>query len=210
MTSHDPTGTQRPPHRLSSRLRVALFVVLVASAALTLLGPTTLAPALRDGRMQPEWLLAGPAAFLIALVIFAIDRAVQTRRTGVGMGWAVVRVGFGIVFLFLLVPKNLREYQTLKAPSAKVELVAEVARSKDARVRQVAMLAAAGGLDDVASAARILTRGLNDSHPRVRQAALDAIARRLGKKLPTGDAGMTAAKDALRVWSQSAAAGGQP
>lgn len=185
MSEPIPPGAPSARHR--SALRVALLVVLVLAAALSLLGQPRLIAAVRGGELSPEWLLVAPGVFVVFVVVSAVDAVLLARRRGFMSGRALLQVGFALAFLAMLTPQAFLEYRARKAPPiTSPQLLEELLVSRDARVRAL-VVEVAGYRVDEPEAVALLARGLDDPDPLVREATVRAVAHGAGTRLEGGD-----------------------
>ena len=205
--------TQSPPPdaptaRTRSALRVALLLVLVVAAALSLLGQPRIIAAVRAGELPAEALLIAPAVFLVFVLVTAVDAALLARRRGFMSGRALLQVGFALAFLAMLTPQAFLEYRARKAPPVtSPALVVQLLDSRDARVRALVVEVAGHRIPEPAMA-EILARGLDDADPLVREAAIRAVAHAAEVELE-GDERLLQARGLVQRWRAKDAATGE-
>lgn len=165
-------------------LRVALLVALILSAAFALLGQPQLVSLVRAGDIRPEWLLVAPVLFFVFVVLTGVDALFVARRRGFLNGRALFQVLIALGFVAFLAPQAYAEYRARKAPpTTSIELLEQLSRHKDARVRAV-VIDLAGYRAEQRDLARLLLRAFDDNDPKVREAALQAFQRRYGASAP--------------------------
>jgi hypothetical protein len=162
---------------------VALLLFLVPSPAIAQQGQPRVFAAVRGGELPAEGLLVAPLLFTLFVIITAIDAAFLARARGYLSGRALLQVLLALAFVAFLVPQAYDEYRARKAPpSASPAMMSELVRSRDARVRSVVM-ELAGFRGPPQEVSDLLARGLRDSDPMVRSAALNAVSRLSGEPL---------------------------
>lgn len=165
---------------------MALLIALLLSAALALLGQPRIVAAVRHHEVPAEWLLLAPGLFLLFVLITAVDAALVARRRGFMSGRVLFQVLVALAFVSFLAPQAYGEYRARKAPpTTSVELLEQLSRHGDARVRAV-VVDLAGYRTEQREPALVLLRGLDDKDPKVREAALLAFQRRWGGTAPVG------------------------
>lgn len=206
----EPLRPGVPSARPRGALRVALLVVLVLAAALSLLGQPRIIAAVRQGALPPEWLLVAPGLFVVFVVVSVVDVVLLARRRGFMSGRSLLQVAFSLAFLAMLTPQAYFEYRARKAPPVtSPRLLEELAQSRDARVRALVMEVAGARVSEAGTAA-LLTRGLDDVDPLVREAAVRAVAHATGTPLE-GEDRLEAARRLVEAWrAKEAAEAAQP
>ncbi len=130
--------------RRSRALRLALYVLLIASAAVTLLGAPAIEQAVREGRAPRVAMIVAPAVLATFIVLFALYRFALVRAGRYLAGKAFVQVGIMVLVLTLVLPGSLDRWRSagtvrpvdlsrhLQAPDAETRaLAAELARHRD-------------------------------------------------------------------------------
>jgi hypothetical protein len=130
--------------RLVTRLRLPLYVLLIASAAVTLFASPVLEQAVREGRVAPYALVVPPALLAAFIALFAVYRFVLVRAGRYHAGKAFVQVLVMVMVLTLALPGSLERWRAagtvrsvdlsrhLRAPDAEARaLAAELARHRD-------------------------------------------------------------------------------
>jgi hypothetical protein len=108
--------TVAPPSRLGWMIRVSVYTMLVASAAVTFLLNNYLWRAARLGSL-PVWAPLVPVATFTAFVIvYAVDRWLLIRRRHYPMMRAFFQVCFAVLFLTLLWPRQAAELERAQHP----------------------------------------------------------------------------------------------
>lgn len=169
-------------------LRLVLYLVLVVSALVTMLGLPAIERRVDATTLDPFWLLAPSLCFGIFLLVYAIDRFRLVRFRSYPSGRALFQVFFGLVFLMLLLPSSIVEYRSaLVSRPARDELTA-LMHHRDARVRamacELAGLRSGGG-----RYVQALGQALVDRNARVGAAARLALRRVTGRDFVTGQQG---------------------
>ncbi len=92
-------------------VRIAVYVLLMASAAATFLFGDSLWNSVALGEV-PDWAaLMGPATFTLFVIIYAADRWVMVRRSQLSAGRATFQVAFALIFLSLLWPGQAAQFK---------------------------------------------------------------------------------------------------
>ena len=192
----------RDPRRLRVRvglafvriLRPALYVLLVASALLTLWAGGEI-----GGReLPPRAAAAAPVLFAIFFVVFAVYRLALVRAKKYPAATGLFQIGLGALVWVLLLPGSRHRIE--RDPGDDVQVLM---RSSDARVRALAA-EVAGARGAASRYASDLVELLDDTEPGVRRAAHAALVRLSGTDVSPGQEG----SDAQRKWRESLAAHG--
>ncbi len=93
------------------RPALLLYVLLLASAAVTLTGIPVFEQAVREGRRPPAILMAAPALLAAFIALFAAYRFALVKAGRYHAGKAFVQVGFMVLVLALLLPGSLERYR---------------------------------------------------------------------------------------------------
>lgn len=161
-----PAAQVKPPREKPKGIVILLYLLLMVSAAVALLGFSS--------QLLPDSArLVGPIAFAAFYAIFVTYRIVMIRRRRYPVTKAVFQIGLGVIFLMLLF--SVRPQDAADAP---LKPAAELLRHVDPSVRALAcdVLAAQGGAP-LDQAAGELKKLLEDSHPEVRAHAAKALAK---------------------------------
>lgn len=162
------------------RARVILYLLLLASAAVTLFGIPPLEEAARQGRRSPVALIVAPAVLVLFVAVYAAYRFVLVRAGRYPAGNAFVQVGFMVLALGLLLPASVERYRAAGAPQA-LDLHGHLG-SADADAR--AMAAELARHRDRAEALTYVPRLvvlLEDRSPEVRRQARASLAAIAGR-----------------------------
>src|SRR5512133_2980547 len=140
-------GVDQPRTSLRRRLhaaRLVLYFLLLASAAVTLIGAPVLEQAVREGRAPRLSLVASPALLAVFILLFATYRFALVRAGRALAGKAFVQVGLMVLVLSLVLPGSLERWRSagtirpvelsrhLSAPDAETRaLAAELARHRE-------------------------------------------------------------------------------
>lgn len=109
-TGESGRGEGRVPAFLRP-VRLLLYGLLLAAAAVTLTGVPALEVAVREGRASPLALVVAPALLAAFIALFAIYRFALVRAGRYHAGKAMVQVGFLAAALALLLPGSLERYR---------------------------------------------------------------------------------------------------
>nr|WP_176064715.1 HEAT repeat domain-containing protein [Anaeromyxobacter diazotrophicus] len=139
-----PTEGWAAAPRLLRKARLALYVLLLAAAAVTLFGAPALEQAVREGRAPRAALILAPALLAAFIALFAAYRFTLVRAGRYLAGKAFVQVGLMVLVLTLALPGSLERWRSagtvrevdlsrhLRAPDAEARaLAAELARHRD-------------------------------------------------------------------------------
>jgi hypothetical protein len=191
-----------------AQARVILHILLIATAAVALVGRPYVLDAVSKGVLEPYAVLIGPAAFAILLILFMLDAGARVFSKQPGkkkprFGFAPVLLGMFLVALLL--PSSIHEYKERTHAEDKKprDYLLELANSKDLRVRTLVMSAASCQNEWTPELVTILERGLNDKEAPVQKSAKNAIAARLGLTFSPDETGTKEAKAALKAWSNN-------
>lgn len=186
MAPAEPTHAPSPNHRAA--FRVPLLAALVVSAAAALLAQPRVVEAVRADQLDPAWLAAAPAVFVLVVVLAALDAWRGARRRGHFRGPSVVAIAAAIAFLGLLLPGTLSEYRTRTSPDDAMTRDLAMLAHRDPRVRALVMEVLAYRPGPLGPVADGLERGLQDTDPLVVEAAVLAVSHRAGVVLEGPDA----------------------
>jgi len=178
-------------------LRLVLYLALVVSAVVTMLGLPAIQRRVDSNTLDPFWLLAPALFFGLFLMIYAVDRFRLVRFRSYPSGRALIQVFAGLVFLMLLLPSSIVEYRSaLVSRPARDELTA-LMHHRDARVRalacELAGLRRGGG-----RYVQALGQALADRNNRVSAAARLALRRVTGHDFVAGQQGQRELEAFLR------------
>ena len=125
-------------------VRIALYLLLLASAGVTLFGAPVIEQAVREGRAPRAALVVAPAILAIFIVLYAAYRFALVRAGKYLAGKAFVQVGVMVLVLMVALPGSLERWRTagvvrpvglmhyLRAPDAETRAVAaELARYRE-------------------------------------------------------------------------------
>jgi hypothetical protein len=135
-------GGNPPP--FARTVRMLLYVLLLAAAALTFSGIPAVERAVREGRQPPTTLIIAPAIFALFIGAFAVYRFALVRARRYPAGRAFFQIGLMLLVLTLVLPGSLGRYHSATAvgpvqlnrwlsapePDARA-MAAELARHRD-------------------------------------------------------------------------------
>lgn len=170
------------------RLRVVLYVLILASAIAALALQPQIAKLVASHQLASGWLYLPMAVYGLFFVVFALDRWFLVRRARYPAGRAFFQVVFGLVFALILTPSTQREYQS------NPEGIARWLNHNEAELRGLA-IEALGYRGIRADRVQALALRLDDEDPKVRQLA----AKVLGAWSGRGERDIKA----LKAWSRS-------
>jgi hypothetical protein len=174
-------------------LRPALYVLLVASAFLTLWAGVDIA-----GRPPPRWAAStAPVLFAIFLVVFAVYRLALVRAKKYPAAMGLFQIGLGALVWVLLLPGTRQRIGRDRGDEVQVLM-----HSSDPRVRALAA-EVAGHRHDPRYASDLVER-LDDNDPAVRRSAHGALVRIFGSDFAPGEDGSAA----QRKWREALQARG--
>jgi hypothetical protein len=126
------------------RSRLVLYVLLLASAGVTLFATPALEQAVREGRASRFALIAPPALLALFIALFAAYRFALVRAGRYHAGKAFVQVGVMLLVLTVALPGSLERWRSagtvrtidlsrhLRSPDAEARaLAAELARHRE-------------------------------------------------------------------------------
>lgn len=178
-------------------LRLLLYFALLLTSTITLIARPYLIETIRDGQIDPMWILAGPILFTLFFITYMVD---QIRRGKL----AILSILFGLALMVFLFPTSFREYQARRTPTINTQAFFDtLLHSPDARIRTLVLMASSCQLNSNQDWAFFVEKGLSDSDPMVQEAAKQAISQKLGVQFSDDDAGLARAKNTLRDWSAS-------
>jgi hypothetical protein len=196
-----PTGTpaarERPPLRSLRGLRLFVFALLLAAAALTLAGLPALQRAVAEGRWPPATLALPPAVVALFVAGFSVYRFLTVRAGRYPAGKAFVQVGTMLAVLAIVFGVALdRGRREGDGPAD----LARLLRSGDPEVRAVAaeVLRHRPRAEALAQAARLAAL-VEDPAPEVRRQAHATLAALAGADV--GGTGKGAA-GRWRAWAE--------
>ncbi len=187
--------------RRGTAFGIALLAGLFVSAALALFGQPFVLAAVRREEVPAAALLVAPVVFSTVVVLAGLEAWRTARRRGYFSGRALVQLGLAAVFLGLLLPDTITELRARSgAGYAENDLLEQMFRSRDARVRALVVETAGLRAAPDREVAAVLLKGLDDKEPRVREAARAAVEHRAGREL-SGPQGIDAARALAREWA---------
>ncbi len=193
-----------PGSRSKNLLRVALYVLLIITAAFALLARPYLLAEIRAEHFLPVWILVGPVLFGSIFLIFCIDEIFIRGPKKGRRKTSIVPMAFGALLLVLVLPSSFQEYKTRQIREvATPAFYKELLKSKDARVRALVMIASSCSVQSGNEWSEIMHKGLNDTDPLVQGAAIQEVASQLGVQLPSNDEGAKQALSLLATWNES-------
>lgn len=158
-------------------LRIALYVLTVATAAVALFVLPALSGAVQRGALRPHWMFLPLSLFAVFFLLYGLDRWILVRRRRYPAGRAFFQVAFGLIFALLLLPTTIREWDTGRPRG-----VERLLRHPDAEVRRV-VVESLGFRGASAPAAKRLLVMLEDEAPQVREATLKVLAEWSGQEI---------------------------
>jgi hypothetical protein len=171
-TPVDPTAAMPVKPR---PLRIALYVLLVLSAAAALFLEPALAGAVARGAISPVWMFTAIGVYGVFYVAYVVDRLLLVKFRRYPAGKAFFQITFGLVLALVLLPSTIRDY------SARPAGIERLLAHPDAEVRLVAVEALYMRGATKENAAQALERR-KDRDPRVREAATRVLARWSGRR----------------------------
>jgi hypothetical protein len=176
----ETSGPERGPPAFAMRARLVLYVLLLASAAVTLTGVPILEQAVREGRRSPAVLMLAPALLALFIALFVAYRFALVRAGRYHAGKAFVQVGFMVAVLALLLPGSLERYRAAGV-ARPVDLTRQL-RSADPEARAMAAELARHRMpDDALRYVPRLVALLDDTSPEVRRQARASLVALAGK-----------------------------
>ena len=193
ISSHSNAQPAREPPRfggirLGPPLAVALYVLLVASAALALWARTD------AGRAPLRVALAAPWVFLGFIAVFAFYRLGLVRARKYPAAKAFAQVGGALLIFMLLLPSARFDFGQFQFGATQPSDLGRLLRDPNPTVRALAA-EVAGYRPGGARAAPELARALADPDPRVREQAHASLVRLAGE-----DLGPASDKAAVKAW----------
>jgi hypothetical protein len=174
----EPSVPDRGTQAFVKRARLLLYVLLLASAVVTLTGVPELERAVRERHRSPVLLMVAPALLSLFIVLFAAYRVALVRAGRYHAGKAFVQVGFMLAVLALLLPGSLERFRAAGV-ARPVDLTRQLA-SPDPEARAMAAeLTRHRGPEDAQRYVPRLLAMLADPSPEVRRqvrASLVALA----------------------------------
>jgi len=167
------------------RARIVLYVMLLASAAATLLGAPALEQSVREGRVPRAILVVAPALLGAFIVLFAAYRYALVRQGRYHAGKAFVQVGLMVLVFTLTAPGPLDRWRA--AGTVRSVDLARHLRSPDAEARAMAAeLTRHRDLQDALPHVPRLIELLADPTPEVRRQARRSLASLAGADVGGG------------------------
>jgi hypothetical protein len=170
-----------------------LYLLLLASAAVTLFGEPLLEQAVREGKAPRATLVVAPALLATFIALFAAYRYALVRAGRYHAGKAFVQVGLMVLVLTLAVPGSLDRWRAAGTVRA-VDLSRHLAAADPEARAMAAELARHRERADAVRYVPRLVELLEDSSPEVRRQARSSLVAIAGK-----DAGGEG-PDAPRRW----------
>jgi hypothetical protein len=161
------------------RTRIVLYVMLFASAGVTLLGAPALEQAVREGRLPRAILVVAPALLGAFILLFAVYRYALARQGRYHAGKAFVQVGLMVLVFALTAPGPLDRWRA--AGTVRSVDLARHLRSPDAEARAMAAeLTRHRDLQDALPHVPRLIQLLSDPSPEVRRQSRISLTRLAG------------------------------
>jgi hypothetical protein len=91
-------------------LRIALYVLLVLSAASAMFLEEALAGAVARGAISPLWLFTAIGVYGLFYVVYVVDRLLLVKWRRYPAGKAFFQIAFGLVLGLVLLPSTIRDY----------------------------------------------------------------------------------------------------
>jgi hypothetical protein len=155
-------------------LRIALYVLLVLSAAAALFLEPALAGAVARGAISPVWMFTAIGVYVVFYIAYVVDRLLLVKFRRYPAGRAFFQITFGLVLALVLLPSTIRDYAA--RPSGIERLLAH----PDTEIRLVATEALLLRGPSKENVTHALERR-KDRDPRVREAATRVLARWSGR-----------------------------
>jgi hypothetical protein len=155
-------------------LRIALYVLLVLSAATAFFLEPALAGAIARGAISPQWLFTGIGVYGLFFAVYVVDRILLVKYRRYPAGRAFFQVAFGTMLALVLLPSTIRDYA--RRPTGIVRLLAH----PDPDVREVAVEALFLRGPTKENVSHALERR-RDRDPRVSTAAGKVLSRWSGR-----------------------------
>jgi len=152
------------------RVRLVLYVLLIASAAVTLFGAPAVEQAVREGRAPAYAVIVAPALLAAFIALFAVYRFQLVRAGRYHAGKAFIQVLVMVLVLTLSLPGSLERWRA--AGTARSVDLSRHLRSPDAEARALAAeLARHRELPEAVRYVPRLVQLLGDTSPEVRRQA---------------------------------------
>lgn len=175
MTSPPEPGPRRALPPVKPRpLRIALYVLLVASAISAMFIEPALAGAVQRGAISPLWMFTALGIYGLFFLVYVADRLLLVKFRGYPAGKAFFQIAFGVVLALVLLPSTIRDFAA--RPTGMNRLLAHA----DPEIRLVAvqsLFVRGPSKENVVSA----IERRRDSDVRVRDAAVEVLSRWSGK-----------------------------
>lgn len=174
------TGRAASPPRFVRRARPFLYLLLLASAVVTLFGEPILEQAVREGKAPRAALVVAPALLASFIALFAAYRYALVRSGRYHAGKAFVQIGLMVLVLTLALPGSLDRWRAAGTVRA-VDLSRHLGAA-DAEARAMAAeLARHRERSDAVRYVPRLVELLEDSSPEVRRQARASLVDLAGK-----------------------------
>jgi hypothetical protein len=168
------------PPPIVRRARLVLYVLLLASAAATLLGEPALEQAVREGRAPRASLVVAPGLLAAFIALFAAYRYALVRAGRYHVGKAFVQIGLMVLVLTLVLPGSLDRWRAAGTVRA-IDLSRHLGAA-DAEARAMAAeLARHRERRDALRYVPRLAQLLEDPSPEVRRQARASLVAIAGK-----------------------------
>ena len=196
MTTHEDIEHKRP---ILTLIGVLAQYSLVIWAGVLLFSRSPLLKMVRDGELMPSWLFLGPAIFLVLFLLVLVLQFLkqQTHKKSLGDFLPML---FGLTIIAMLFQSSFREYHArIVHIPLDISFLHDLSRSKDARIRALAILAAPRNNLSLEAFGSLIHQGLLDKDPLVQHAARMVIEDKLGIRLKNGDEGLFQAQELIRA-----------
>src|SRR5690606_4656802 len=121
--------------------RALSYLGLVIVSVFIMFSRPYLLKLVRNQEVSPEWLLIGPCMFAILFLVF-LGFEFYIKRSSAFTVSDYIHIFFGFLIIALIFPSSILEYQVRKTPHPlSIELIENSLKSKDARMRALAILA---------------------------------------------------------------------
>jgi hypothetical protein len=157
------------------RLHLALYVMLLASVACTLLFTKQLWEGFGAGNLPLIAPLLAPVAFAAFLAIYTVDRWILIRKRNYPVLRAFIQVAVSLVFLTWLVQSQSRQFRAASEVQAKPNVTSSLLEHREARVRAAAC-ELMGLRGEIEVAVQVEALALGDRSDQVRARCSEAVA----------------------------------
>ena len=156
------------------RLHIALYFMLLASAACTLLFTRQQWEGFGQGNLPLIAPLIAPVAFLAFLSIYTVDRWLLIRRRAYPILRAFIQIAVSLVFLTWLVQSQSRQFKAASEQQAKPAVTVSLLEHREARVRAAAC-ELMGLRNETEATVQVEALALGDRSDEVRARCTDAL-----------------------------------